>query len=198
MSEQGRTYIPTPLEDNLRKWIEAALATDTQFADVLVGFGNQGNYRGQKPLVEIVVLTDEERETPREVLTGNVLTDGTYEACLVAPSAGTVQITSYGERSWLISKAISRSLWNQDVIQTNSSNGIEVQQAISPINNLPNPLSTTTEQRRQQDFQFAYTEVTTLAQGRKVLERAIVTGDIYIDTPGDGVDVDVDESWPTP
>lgn len=197
MSEPDRQYVPTTLEANLRKWVEAALAATT-YSATPVAYANQGNVRGLKAFVEIEVLTDEELETPREEFTGVVFADGTVEMCQLAPSTGTVQVICYGENSWPIAKAISRSLWNPDVVQANSVNGIEVQQAISAIANLPNPLSTTTEQRRQQDFRFAYTDVTILEQGRKVLERAIVSGDIYTQTPGDGVDVDVDESWPAP
>ena len=52
------------------------------------------------------------------------------------------------------------------------------------------------EQRRFQDFRFAYTEITQITDGRKALERVVATGDIYKTTQGDGVTVLVDESWP--
>lgn len=202
MSEESTQYIPTTLEVALRDWVVQALTVRGLQNGVEILYGNQGKVRFEKPMVTVTVLTDSEVETLREVLTGNQLTDGTWEACQIESRGGTVQIVCFGATSWTLAKAIHASLRNADVVSFNASNNpelkLQVTRELVPISNLPNPQSVTTEQRRYQDFEFAYSEATILPEGRKVLERTIVSGDVYIDTPGDGVDVDVDESWPTP
>lgn len=202
MSEESTQYIPTTLEVALRDWVVQALTARGLEDGVAVLYGNQGKIRWGKPMVTVTILTDTETETMREVLTGNQLTDGTWEVCQVEGRQGTVQVVCFGLQSWPLAKAIHASLRNSEIVSFNASNNpalkLHLQQELVPITNLPNPQSVTTEQRRYQDFAFAYSEATILPDGRRVLERAIVSGDVYIDTPGDGVDVDVDESWPAP
>lgn len=202
MSEESTQYTPTTLEVALRDWVVQALTVRGLEDGVAVAYGNQGKVRPQKPLVTVTVLTDSEVETMREVLTGNQLTDGSWEVCQIESRGGTVQVMCFGLTSWTLAKAIAASMRNADIVSFNASNNpelkLQIQRELVPITNLPNPLSITTEQRRYQDFEFAYSEATILPDGRGVLERAIVSGDVYIDTPGDGVDVDVDESWPAP
>lgn len=203
MSEPNRQYIPTSVETALRDWIVASLDA-AAFDDVVVRFAQQGKVRSPKAYVTIEILTDQELQTPVERLTGTVLADGTHEVCMIENREGTVEIISHGENSWAIAKAIARSPWRQDIIGFNSSNNsglkLNIQDAITAITNLPNPMSTTTEQRRQQDFRFSYAESTTLETGRGVLERAIALAqnNVYKQDPGDGTTAEADESWPTP
>lgn len=194
MPEPNRTYITTSIEDRLVSWIVAALDAHPT---VQVLMANQGGIKLRKPYVTIEILSDRAVNS-REELTGNTLGDGSAEICEIASREGTVQILVVGEDSWTVARAIETSIKRQSVVQANSTAGLSIRESISPINNLPNPMSTINEQRRTQDFAFSYVDNTILDAGSELLEQAIVTGDLYTQTPGDGVTVNVDESWPSP
>lgn len=194
MPEPNRTYITTSIEDRLVSWIVAALDAHPT---VQVLMANQGGIKLRKPYVTIEILSDRAVNS-REELTGNTLGDGSAEICEIASREGTVQILVVGEDSWTVARAIETSIKRQSVVQANSTTGLSIRESISPINNLPNPMSTINEQRRTQDFAFSYVDNTILDAGSELLEQAIVTGDLYTQTPGDGVTVNVDESWPSP
>lgn len=188
---ETKRYIPTPTEIAIRKWVVASLGAKA-FSDVAVIYQGQGFVRSQRPFVTVEVLTDDELQDPEEEVDGeNENPDGTYPVDVFEQRQGTVRVICYGSKSWLVARAIHRSLGRADVLDTNRNNGIEVLRAITPISNVPEFMSTHTEPRRQQDFIFAYCDVTRLPDGTGVLERFIATGEV------DEVDAEIDVSWPS-
>jgi hypothetical protein len=193
MSETRR-YQPTTVEVNLRNWLVAAL---DGFPTVEVIYQNQGSVRVPRPFVTLQVLTDIQIQDPEQIVRDVQLPDGSYQVDTLERRQGSVQVIAHGSESWNIMRAVSRSLRRQTVLEVNRANGVEVLEELSGILDLPELMSTTTEPRRSQDYSFSYCELTTEVTGAGVLERAITSGDVYQDTPGDGVDPVADVSWPS-
>jgi hypothetical protein len=192
----SRTYQPTEIEQRLAAWLVASL---DQFYGIEIAYQSQGHNRLERPFVTLQVLTDYAAQDPIEQVLDVLNDDGTYRVQISELRSGSVQVIAYGNNSWSVMRAVARSLRRQSVIDLNTSNGIDILMGLSPIQDIPEPMSTQTEPRRQQDFMFSYFDVTIYEDsGAGVIERVIATGDLYNQTPGDGVNPEVDESWPTP
>lgn len=172
---ESRTYNPTTAESLLVGWIERVVDPTVQ-----VMIANQGNNRPTLPFVTVEVLTDRELEEANQC-TGAETSPGFYEVMTSEIRQGTATVRAYGRDAYAIMRAIDRSRHREDVAQDNSDAGIEIMDALTPITLLSQPMGTTTEQSRAQDYAFSYAELTTEDDSVQVVERVIGTGDILPD-----------------
>ena len=189
---EGRTYTPTPLEVALIHWVRAALGATPP----TVRLANQGNSRPALPYVEVELIADREEQTPTVVVTDRPAPGGGYIVETTELRSGTVQVSYRGNEALVLGRRVARSVWDSDVNALNDLAGLSVQDELNDLMSVPETMSTHTEPRWVQDFAIMYCETTESDTGAGVVERVIGTGDIYLDTPGDGIAVDVDVTAP--
>lgn len=191
---ETRVYQPSATERNLRLWIVKAFQGEGLDAEVI--YANQGANRIDRPFALLQIITEDVVQYPFEIVTDNVKIDGTYEVQMLEHRAGSVQITTHGSMCWQMIDAIARSIRRSDVIDYNTENGIEIMRPLTGINDIPLPLSTQVEPRKQQDYEYAFARKTIISSvSADVLERVIATGSIENQTPNP-VEPIIDESWP--
>lgn len=191
---ETRVYQPSATERNLRLWIVKAFQGEGLDAEVI--YANQGANRIDRPFALLQIITEDVVQYPFEIVTDNVKIDGTYEVQMLEHRAGSVQITTHGSMCWQMIDAIARSIRRSDVIDYNTENGIEIMRPLTGINDIPLPLSTQVEPRKQQDYEYAFARKTIISSvSADVLERVIATGSIENQNPNP-VEPIIDESWP--
>lgn len=189
---EGRTYTPTPLEVALIHWVRAALGATPP----TVRLANQGNPRPALPYVEVELVADRQAQTPTVVVTDRPAPGGGYIVETSESRTGTVQVSYRGNEALELGRRVARSLWDEDVSALNTLAGLSIQEELNDLMNVPETMSTHTEPRWVQDFMIMYCETTESDTGVGVVERVIGTGDLYVDTPGDGVPVEIDVTAP--
>jgi hypothetical protein len=190
---ETRTYQPTDTEVNLRLWIVKAFAGESVDAEVI--YSNQGAIRLDRPFVLLSIISEGVVQYPFEIVTDNRNVDGTYEICISEHRAGSVQVMAHGSTSWDMMSTIARSIRRSDVIEYNTENGIEIMKPLTGINDRPLQLSTQYEPRKQQDYEYAFGRTTTLSIGARVLEQAVIGGNIENQNP-DELDPNFIITWP--
>lgn len=189
---ESREYTPSALEVALVAWVRAALgATPPK-----VRIANQGNMRPALPYVEVELVSTRLAQTPSICVTTTAAPGGGYVERTSETLKGTVQISYRGNEAHALGRLVEQSIWNADVGALNDAAGLSVQETVSDLQNTPEVMSTHTEQRWLQDFGFVYRAVTESAEGVEVVERVIGTGDLYTETPGDGVEPIIDVTAP--
>lgn len=151
-------YQPAPSEVAIRSWVLAAIEGVISDSDVPVIYSHQTQIRLKRPFVQIQVISDNRQHEMQEVLTDELLGDGTYRVDLYDLSVGTVQVRAYGSQAYRLALAIRRSLERQDVLHLNTRNNLQVQRPVTAILDVPEATDVGWEPSRTQDFQFQFAE----------------------------------------
>lgn len=158
------TYQPTNYEKALWTWLDLVVGSDV----TEIRFANQRAPRAKSPFVTLQVISDIATQTPEARTTDKPFIpagddpppDNGFIVELHEHRSATVSINVFGANHRALMKRIERSIFDPFVADFNTSNNIEVQEAIGSARDLTALVSTEYEGRTQLDFRVAYNATT--------------------------------------
>lgn len=168
------TYAPTTEEKALWAWIDLVVGDDV----TEIRFANQAAPRAKAPFVTVQVLSNSANQTP-EVVTADVVFDPPadgYTTQIKEHRVATVSLNVFGADHRDLMHRIERSICDPHVVDFNTDQGLEVQEAIGSANDLSALLATEYEGRAQLDFRIAYTTQTDSPFATRIISSADISG----------------------
>lgn len=168
------TYAPTTEERALWAWIDLVVGDDV----TEIRFANQAAPRPDAPFVTLQVISDVANHSP-EVVTADVefdpAADG-YVTRIHEHRTATVSVNVFGATHRDLMRRIERSIADPHVVDFNTDQGLEVQEAIGPAQDLSALMATAYEGRTQLDFRIAYTTQTDSPFATRIISSADISG----------------------
>lgn len=167
------TYQPTDSERAVYSWLAEVAGTGVE-----VRFAMQAAPRPDAPFVTLQVISDTANQSA-EVVTVDVdfspAADG-YVTRITEHRVATVSVNAFGAAHRAIMARIERSIFDPHVVDLNTQNGVEVQEAIGPTQDLSELVATDYVGRTQLDFRVAYTAQTDSPFATRIINRADISG----------------------